>query len=86
MLYVAESLTSRQPQEAEAVMAAGATLPVVVWHHPPTNLPKLPVGVSLSVSSDRMACIPHLDSLSPGCHLRHHCDTGWSEIEGVDAA
>lgn len=35
-------------QEAEPVMPADAALPVVVWHHPPTNLPKLPVGVSFA--------------------------------------
>ncbi|KAL3162910.1 hypothetical protein ABBQ32_009352 [Trebouxia sp. C0010 RCD-2024] len=38
------SLTPGYVQEAEPVMPAGAALPVVVWHHPPTNLPKLPIG------------------------------------------
>ena len=41
-------------QEAEPVMPADATLPVVVWHHPPANLPKPPVGVSRLLPSMRV--------------------------------
>ena len=49
-------------QEAEPVMQAGAALPVVVWHHPPANLPKLPIGVSLSFSCNPTARISHVNS------------------------
>lgn len=68
-------------QEIEPVMAPDAVLPVLVWQHPPANLPVPPRGVGLpeALTMSPIASVRWLPSPASGCAM-HRCGHAYLQL------